>query len=189
MKKLVIIISILCLISSVAYADKGAGRAVKREVIEKQVVQEEPQVQVIEREAPRPVQQERIVTPAPMPVQQAPVVQQKAEPDFDALYHEVGCTCALCEWCASDNYGVKFGGQFLRGLLNAATCWVEIPVTTYERSVNGTTPFIDPVTGLAEGSARTVLRAASGVIDVATSWIPMYKNQLIFKSKPTLICD
>jgi putative exosortase-associated protein (TIGR04073 family) len=188
MKKLLIILAILLIISSVAYADKGSGRAVSREVVEVQ----EPVVQVIQREAPQPVVQQVVM---PRQVQQEPqvvapqAIQIKDDTDLDALYHDAGCQCVLCRWSNSDNYGVKFGGQFLRGLFNAGTCWVEIPVTTYERTIEGDTPIVDTVVGCSEGIVRTVLRAGSGVIDVGTSWIPWYKNQLIFKSQPTLICE
>ncbi|MFC1809618.1 hypothetical protein ACFL3D_05830, partial [Candidatus Omnitrophota bacterium] len=164
-----------------------------------EVKREAPKVEVVQAAPTRNVQTTKVVTPVtPKPIQRTPVqksavkpsdIQIKEDEDFDALYHEAGCTCALCEWSNSDNYGVKFGGQFLRGLLNAATCWVELPVTTYQKTMDGDNPFIDPFAGLGEGAARTVGRAASGVLDVATSWVPKYKNQLIFKSKPTLMCD
>src|SRR4051812_46589796 len=66
----------------------------------------------------------------------------------------------------SDQYNKKLGGMLGRGLVNAATCFVDIIVQT----VNGTKegpPFVGTLTGLGGGIACTALRATSGVLDVA----------------------
>ena len=60
----------------------------------------------------------------------------------------------------------KFAYKFSRGLVNLATCWVEIPRCMYVRTT--TTPIIGPITGLFQGIPMTLLRAGGGVYDVAT---------------------
>lgn len=75
----------------------------------------------------------------------------------------------------SDQYGKKVGGMLGRGLVNAATCFVDIIVQT----VNGTKegpPFVGSLTGLGGGIACTALRATSGVLDVATFWVPGFNG-------------
>ena len=75
----------------------------------------------------------------------------------------------------SDVYGKKAGGMLGRGLVNAATCFVDLIVQT----VNGTKegpPLVGTLTGLGGGIACTALRATSGVLDVATFWVPGFNG-------------
>ena len=81
----------------------------------------------------------------------------------------------------SDQYGKKFGGMLGRGLLNAATCFVDLIVQT----VNGTKagpPVVGTLTGLGGGIACTALRATSGVLDIATSWVPGFNGIPVSRS-------
>lgn len=75
----------------------------------------------------------------------------------------------------SEQYGKKAGGMLGRGLINAATCFVDVIVQT----VNGTKegpPFVGTLTGLGGGIGCTALRATSGVLDVATFWVPGFNG-------------
>lgn len=76
------------------------------------------------------------------------------------------------EMAQSPVYKEKAGGMLGRGLLNVATSFVDIPVQTVKGAQEGKPEFIGAVGGFAKGSVCTVLRAASGVIDVATFWVP-----------------
>lgn len=76
----------------------------------------------------------------------------------------------------SPKYGEKAGGMLGRGLLNAVTCFVDIPVQTVKGAQESKPEFIGAVGGFAKGTVCTVLRAASGVIDVATFWIPGFNG-------------
>lgn len=81
----------------------------------------------------------------------------------------------------SADYGKKAGGMLGRGLVNAATCFVDIIVQT----VNGTKegpPFVGSIAGLGGGIACTALRATSGVLDVATFWVPGFNGIPVSKS-------
>lgn len=99
----------------------------------------------------------------------------------------------IWEMAESPKYGEKVGGMLGRGLLNAATCFVDIPVQTVNGAKEGDPEFIGAIGGFAKGTACTVLRAASGVIDIAGSWVPgfngvpvsrNYDNCLSFPSQP-----
>jgi putative exosortase-associated protein (TIGR04073 family) len=82
----------------------------------------------------------------------------------------------LWEMAQSKSYGEKAPGMLGRGILNAATCFVDIPVQIVKGSQKGKPEFVGAMGGLATGSLCTVLRAASGVIDVATFWIPGFNG-------------
>lgn len=76
------------------------------------------------------------------------------------------------EMADSTKYGEKAGGMLGRGLLNVVSCPVDIPVSTVNGAKTTKPEFVGAVGGFATGAVCTVLRAASGVIDVATFWIP-----------------
>ena len=97
----------------------------------------------------------------------------------------------LWEMADSPKYGEKAGGMLGRGILNAATCFVDLPAQTVKGAQEK--QFLGAVGGIATGATCTVLRAASGVIDVAGFWIPgfnglpvsrNYDNCLDFGAKP-----
>ena len=72
----------------------------------------------------------------------------------------------------SEKYGEKAGGMLGRGLLNAATCFVDMPVGAVNGAKKTKPEFLGGVGGFAAGAVCTIFRAASGVLDVATFWIP-----------------
>ena len=80
------------------------------------------------------------------------------------------------EMAASPKYGEKAGGMLGRGLLNVVTCVVDIPVQTVNGAKKTKPEFVGAVGGFATGALCTVLRAASGVIDVATFWVPGFNG-------------
>lgn len=81
----------------------------------------------------------------------------------------------------SDQYGRKAGGMFVRGIINAATCWVDLLAQAVDKSKSGP-PFFGTLQGIATGAGCTVLRAASGVVDVAGFWVPGFNGFPVCKS-------
>ena len=80
----------------------------------------------------------------------------------------------IWEMADSPKYGEKAGGMLGRGLLNAVTCFVDMPVQMVRGAQEQKPEFMGAVGGFAKGAACTILRAGSGVIDVATFWIPSF---------------
>lgn len=78
-------------------------------------------------------------------------------------------------------YKEKAPAMFGRGLLNAGSCFVDLAVQTVEKSKSGP-PIAGTLTGIASGATCTVLRAASGVIDVASFWIPGFNGIPVSRS-------
>ncbi len=78
------------------------------------------------------------------------------------------------EMADSPKYGEKAGGMLGRGLLNVVTCPVDIPVSTVNGAKTTKPEFVGAVGGFATGCVCTILRASSGIIDVATFWIPNF---------------
>ena len=89
----------------------------------------------------------------------------------------------------SEKYGPKAGGMLGRGLLNAASCFVDVIVQTVEGTQEGE-PFVGTLAGFGGGLACTVLRAGSGVVDVATFWVPNFNGFPVSRSYSNcLACD
>lgn len=88
---------------------------------------------------------------------------------------------SIWEKANSDQYGKKAGGMLGRGVINAATCFVDVIVHTVEGTKEGT-PFVGTLTGLGSGIACTALRATSGVLDVATFWVPGFNGLPVSRS-------
>ena len=87
----------------------------------------------------------------------------------------------LWENARSDVYGTKVGGMLGRGLLNAATCFVDVIVHTVEGSKQGPA-IVGSLTGLGSGIACTALRATSGALDLATFWVPGFNGFPVSRS-------
>ena len=81
----------------------------------------------------------------------------------------------LHEAAESPSYGRKAGGMIGRGLLNAATCFVDLLVNVVNETKAGP-PLVGTLTGIAKGTGCGVLRLGSGVIDVATFWVPGFNG-------------
>ena len=87
----------------------------------------------------------------------------------------------LWQAARSNVYGTKFGGMLGRGLLNAATCFVDVIVHVVEGSKQGP-PVVGSLTGLGSGIACTALRATSGALDLATFWVPGFNGFPVSRS-------
>ena len=85
------------------------------------------------------------------------------------------------EAAESSDYGRKAGGMVGRGLLNVATSFVDIPVNIVNETKAGP-PFVGTLIGIAKGSGCGVLRAASGIVDVATFWVPGFNGMPVSDS-------
>ena len=85
------------------------------------------------------------------------------------------------EMAKSDVYKEKTGGMLGRGLINAATSPVDIVVQTVNKTKTDT-PFIGTLTGMAGGLGCTVLRAGSGIMDVALFWVPGFNGFPVARS-------
>jgi len=79
------------------------------------------------------------------------------------------------EAAESQQYGRKFGGMIGRGLLNAATCFVDVIVNIVNETKDGP-PFVGTVTGVAKGASCGVLRLGSGAVDLVTFWVPGFNG-------------
>ena len=86
-------------------------------------------------------------------------------------------------WAAANSevYGTKAGGMLGRGLLNAVTCFVDLLVHTVEGTKEGP-PLVGTLTGLGSGIGCTSLRAVSGVLDIATFWVPGFNGFPVSRS-------
>jgi putative exosortase-associated protein (TIGR04073 family) len=79
------------------------------------------------------------------------------------------------EAAESQQYGRKFGGMIGRGLLNAATCFVDVIVNVVNETKAGP-PFVGTLTGVAKGTGCGVLRLGSGAVDLVTFWVPGFNG-------------
>ena len=79
------------------------------------------------------------------------------------------------EAAESDQYGRKAGGMFGRGLLNVATCFVDLLVNVVNETKNGP-PLVGTLVGVGKGAGCTTLRALSGGVDVLTFWVPGFNG-------------
>lgn len=86
------------------------------------------------------------------------------------------------EMADSPKYGEKAGGMLGRGLLNVVSCPVDIPVQMVAGAKKNKPEFVGAVGGLATGAVCTILRAGSGIIDVATFWIPNFHGLPVSRS-------
>ena len=81
----------------------------------------------------------------------------------------------LHEAAESPAYGRKAGGMIGRGLLNVATSFVDVLVNIVNETKAGP-PLVGTLTGIAKGTGCAVLRLGSGIIDVATFWVPGFNG-------------
>ena len=65
-----------------------------------------------------------------------------------------------------------------RGVINATTCWIEIPAEVCRVSEKKG-PIVGCTLGLAEGFFTTLLRGATGIFDAVTFIIPPYNKPLM----------
>lgn len=88
---------------------------------------------------------------------------------------------SVWDMAGSDQYGKKVGGMLGRGLVNVATCFVDVIVQTVNGTQDGP-PFVGTLTGLGSGIACTALRVTSGALDVITFWVPGFNGIPVSKS-------
>lgn len=81
----------------------------------------------------------------------------------------------------SDKYGTKVQGMLGRGLLNVATCFVDLIQHTVEGTQDGP-PFVGTLTGLGSGIGCSALRVSSGALDVVSFWVPEFNGIPVSKS-------
>jgi putative exosortase-associated protein (TIGR04073 family) len=62
-----------------------------------------------------------------------------------------------------------------RGIINAATCWAEVPGEWAEMSER-TDPAVGATLGVVQGAITSIIRCAVGVFDTVTFLIPPYNN-------------
>lgn len=79
------------------------------------------------------------------------------------------------ELAESPQYGQKAGGMLGRGLLNVVTSFVDVLVNIVNETKSGP-PLVGTLVGVAKGVGCGVLRAASGVVDVGTFWVPGFNG-------------
>ena len=75
----------------------------------------------------------------------------------------------------SEVYGTKAGGMLGRGVLNIATCFVDLIVHVVDGTKQGP-PLVGTMTGLGSGLGCTALRVSSGALDVVTFWVPDFNG-------------
>ncbi len=75
----------------------------------------------------------------------------------------------------SSQYGKKVGGMLGRGIINVATCFVDIIVQTVDGTKVGP-PFVGTLTGLGGGIGCAALRVSSGAVDVLSFWVPGFNG-------------
>lgn len=79
------------------------------------------------------------------------------------------------EAAESPQYSRKAGGMLGRGLLNVVTCPVDLITNIVNETKHGP-PLVGTLVGIGKGAGCTILRAGSGVVDVATFWVPTFNG-------------
>ena len=92
------------------------------------------------------------------------------------------------EAAESQEYGRKFGGMIGRGLLNVATCPVDVIVNVVNETKAGP-PLVGTLTGVGKGLGCGVLRLGSGVVDVVTFWVPGFNGMPVSDSYENCIAS
>ena len=82
---------------------------------------------------------------------------------------------SVWEMANSPEYGKKVGGMLGRGVINVATCFMDLIVQTVEGTQDGP-PFVGTMTGLGGGLGCSALRVTSGALDVLTFWVPDFNG-------------
>ena len=95
---------------------------------------------------------------------------------FVLLTQSAGATRTPAHVAAeSPEYGPKFGGMIGRGVINVATCFVDLLVNVVNETRTGP-PFVGTLVGVAKGAGCTTLRALSGAVDLVTFWVPGFNG-------------
>lgn len=92
-----------------------------------------------------------------------------------------GTANSVWDAAKSPDYGRKFTGMLGRGLINIATCFVDLIVHTVDGTKEGP-PFVGSLTGLGSGIGCTALRVTSGALDIVTFWVPDFNGFPVSRS-------
>ena len=90
-------------------------------------------------------------------------------------------TETIWDMANSEKYGKKVGGMLGRGVINVATCFVDIIVQTVHGTQDGP-PFVGTLTGLGGGLGCGALRVSSGALDVVSFWVPDFNGIPVSRS-------
>ena len=82
----------------------------------------------------------------------------------------------IWEMAESPKYGRKAGGMLLRGIVNVLSSPVDIPAGAVVGAQRSSPQIMGAVGGIATGAVCTILRAASGIIDVVMFWVPGFNG-------------
>lgn len=66
----------------------------------------------------------------------------------------------------ADMWFEQWSFKMTRGLINTASCWVELPRNIHNETREN--PILGPMKGLFKGTGLTLVRAVAGVMDIAT---------------------
>lgn len=88
---------------------------------------------------------------------------------------------SVWDMAQSNEYGKKAGGMLGRGIVNVATCFVDIIVQTVHGTQDGP-PFVGTLTGLGGGIGCGALRVSSGALDVLSFWVPDFNGIPVSRS-------
>ena len=95
---------------------------------------------------------------------------------------------AIYAKASSPEYKQKFWGMIGRGVLNVATCPVDLMVNVVNETKAGP-PLIGTLTGLGRGLGCTTLRALSGGVDLLTFWVPNFNGMPVSYSYDNCLAD
>jgi putative exosortase-associated protein (TIGR04073 family) len=73
---------------------------------------------------------------------------------------------------AAEGYVENTGNKFFRGVINAATGWLEFPKQIYKVSKEDNI-FVGFTYGAAKGVADTAIRTSAGVYETGTFFVPL----------------
>lgn len=90
-------------------------------------------------------------------------LQVRAEVDPDTNEDEANI---MRQPRSADMWFEKWSFKMSRGIINSATCWVELPRCVSNETAEN--PVLGPMKGFFKGTGLTVVRAVAGVMDVAT---------------------
>ena len=88
----------------------------------------------------------------------------------------------MWEMAESDVWKEKAGPMLGRGLLNVITSPIDMPVQLVKGAKEKDPAIMGGIGGFATGAACTVLRAASGIVDVAFFWAPGFNGVPVSRS-------
>ena len=88
----------------------------------------------------------------------------------------------MWEMAESDVWKEKAGPMLGRGLLNVVTSPIDMPVQLVKGAKEKDPAIMGGIGGFATGAACTVLRAASGIVDVAFFWAPSFNGVPVSRS-------